>query len=283
MTNTAFDLAKSVDTVPSLPAIFARINEAVNDPRNSIAEISNIISEDPGLAARLLRLVNSAFYNFPTRIETISRAVTIVGTQQLRDLALATSVLKLFKGVEKDLVNMEQFWRHSIACGVAARVLASYRRESNNERFFLSGVLHDIGRLILYIRKPDLARSALIKANDSRELLHKVEYEEVGFDHATVGGALLRFWNLPASLEEIVTNHHNPTKSKRYPVETALIHLADVIVHVLKLGSSGERFVPPVDPQAWDCLGLSASVLPPALDLIERQYEEAARMIIQDH
>ncbi|MFN8009171.1 MAG: HDOD domain-containing protein [Terriglobia bacterium] len=283
MTITAFDIAKSVDTVPSLPAIFSKINEAVNDPRNSITEISNIISEDPGLSARLLRLVNSAFYNFPSRIETISRAVTIVGTQQLRDLALATSVLKLFKGVEKDLVNMEQFWKHSIACGVAARVLASYRRENNNERFFLSGVLHDIGRLILYIRKPELARAALIKANDTRTLLHKVEFEEAGFDHATVGGALLRFWNLPATLEEIVTFHHTPTKSKRYPVETALIHVADAIVHVLRLGSSGERYVPPIDPQAWESLGLSASILPPALEFIERQYEDAARMILQDH
>ena len=127
--------------IPSLPMIFTRIDEAVNNPRSSLADIGRIISEDSSLTARLLKIVNSAFYSFPSKIETISRAVTVVGTQQLRDLALATSVMKLFQGIPPDLINMEAFWKHSIACGVAARVLAAHKREANIERFFVAGIL----------------------------------------------------------------------------------------------------------------------------------------------
>ena len=93
--------------IPSLPMIFTRIDEAVNNPRSSLADIGRIISEDSSLTARLLKIVNSAFYSFPSKIETISRAITVVGTQQLRDLALATSVMKLFQGISPDLINME--------------------------------------------------------------------------------------------------------------------------------------------------------------------------------
>jgi HD-like signal output (HDOD) protein len=276
------ELVRSVGTVSSLPMIFTRINDAVNNPRSSLEDIGKIISEDPGLMARLLRIVNSAFYNFPTRIETISRAVTIVGTQQLRDLALATSVMKVFKGIPEDLMNMESFWRHSIACGITARILVSQRREANVERFFVAGVLHDIGRLVLFVNMPKQARAAMLRCKLSSQLLHQVELDEIGFDHATLGSALLQTWNLPASLEEVVAFHHLPQRALRYPIETAIIHVADVITHAMQLGSSGERFVPPLDPQAWEMIGTPASLLPLVMEQVEKQFKDATQMILQD-
>ena len=108
---------EDITDIPSLPEIFIRVNEVVNNPRSSLEDVGKVISEDTGLTARLLKIVNSAFYGFPSHIETISRAVTIVGTQQLRDLALATSVIRLFSGIPHDLLDMESFWRHSVACG----------------------------------------------------------------------------------------------------------------------------------------------------------------------
>jgi HD-like signal output (HDOD) protein len=199
MSLEARDLVKSAGSISSLPMIFNRINDAVNNPRSSIADIGRVISEDPGLTARLLRIVNSAFYSFPSKIDTISRAVTIVGTQQLRDLALATSVMKVFKGIPEDLINMEAFWCHSIGCGITARVLASHRREANLERYFVTGMLHDIGRLLLFMNLPKQSRAALMRCQQSEELLYQVERKEIGFDHATVGSALLQAWNLPAT------------------------------------------------------------------------------------
>jgi HD-like signal output (HDOD) protein len=276
------DLVKAAGSISSLPMIFSRINDAVNNPRSSIADIGRIISEDPGLTARLLRIVNSAFYSFPSKIDTISRAVTIVGTQQLRDLALATSVMKVFKGIPEDLMNMEAFWRHSIGCGITARVLASHRREANLERYFVTGMLHDIGRLLLFMNLPKQARAALVRCQGSGELLYQVEYEEIGFDHATVGSALLQAWNLPASLEEVVAFHHAPQKALRYPIEAAIVHVADIIAHVMGLGSSGERFVPQFNPEAWERIGVPVSLLPATLEQVERQFHDATRMILQD-
>jgi HD-like signal output (HDOD) protein len=276
------DLVKAAGSISSLPMIFTRINDAVNNPRSSIADIGRVISEDPGLTARLLRIVNSAFYSFPSKIDTISRAVTIVGTQQLRDLALATSVMKVFKGIPEDLMNMEAFWCHSVGCGITARVLASHRREANLERHFVTGMLHDIGRLLLFMNLPKQARTALMRCQSSGELLYQVEYEEIGFDHATVGSALLQAWNLPASLEEVVAFHHAPQKALRYPIESAIVHVADIIAHALELGSSGERLVPQLNPEAWERIGIPASLLPAALEEVERQFHDSTQMILQD-
>jgi|RhiMetdeSRZDD1v2_1073273.scaffolds.fasta_scaffold03164_10 HD-like signal output (HDOD) protein len=277
------DLVKSAGSISSLPTIFIRINDAVNNPRSSLADIGRVISEDPGLTARLLRIVNSAFYSFPSKIDTISRAVTIVGTQQLRDLALATSVMKVFKGIPEDLINMEAFWCHSIGCGITARVLASHRREANLERHFVTGMLHDIGRLLLFMNLPKQSRAALMRCQRSEELLYKVEREEIGFDHATVGSALLQAWNLPASLEEVVAFHHAPQKALRYPIETAIVHVADIITHTMELGSSGERLVPHLNSEAWEKVGLPASLLPATLGQVEKQFHDATQMILQDN
>lgn len=282
MIRVPHDLLEGTVEITSLPMIFTRINDAVNDPRSSVADIGRIISEDSGLTARLLRIVNSTLYSFPSKIETITRAVTIVGTQQLRDLALATSVMKMFSGVSEDLVNMESFWHHSIGCGITARILATYRREPNVERFFVAGMLHDIGRLLIYMRMADQARAALLRCQSSGELLYEVELDELGFDHAAVGGALLQLWKLPASLEEVVTSHHNPRRAQRYPVDTAVIHVADIIAHAMRLGNSGERFVPPLDSRAWERIEIPPSCLSETMGQVDRQFKDAIKMILPD-
>ena len=275
------DLLIGYPEVASLPTIYNRLNEAINSPHTSMAELGRIIKDDPGLTARLLRLVNSPFYGFPSKIETISRALVIVGVQQVRDLALATAVVNLFRGIPEHMVSMESFWRHSIACGVAAKILATFRREANVERYFVAGILHDIGRLIINIRIPDKARDALSRSESEGELFYQAEHQVIGFDHAAVGSALLQAWNLPPSLEEVVAYHHNPEGARQFPIETAIVHVADILAHAMQLGNSGERFVPPLDEQAWDNIGLSTSVLSPTLDQLERQFTDVVDTILK--
>jgi putative nucleotidyltransferase with HDIG domain len=280
MISSPNDLLRGYVEVSSLPTVFTRINEAVNNPRSSMNEIGKIISEDAGLTARLLMVVNSAFFNFPQRIESIPKAISIVGTQQLRDLALATSIIKLFRGIPDDLVNMEKFWKHSIGVGIIARTLAAFRREMNVERFFVGGILHDVGRLLMFMKIPDLYREAIVRAKANGELLFVAEQERIGFDHAAAGRALLQQWKLPNYLEEVVAFHHKPNLAERFPVETAIVHVADIIAHAMQLGSSGETHVPQVDPEGWDRLGLGISVLSPAFEQIDRQYNDAVKIII---
>lgn len=268
--------------VPSLPRICTQLNEALDDPRSSTLEIAELIGNDAALTARLLRLVNSSFYGFPTRIETPSQAVMIIGTAHLCDLALTTAITRMFKDIPEDLVSMESFWRHSIAVGLTARVLASHRREPNVERFFVAGVLHDIGRLVLLQQAPDLAREAITRARERGELLHRAEREVVGFDHAVIGATLLRTWGLPVSLEESVAWHHEPQAAPRHPLEAAIVHVADVMTHALGFGTSGEQFVPPLDPVAWGLLELPASMVPAIVVEVDEQFADVTRAVLAE-
>ncbi|MBK8162772.1 MAG: HDOD domain-containing protein [Gammaproteobacteria bacterium] len=271
-------------TVSSLPSVFLRLQNVVNDARSSNRDIANVISDDPGLAVRLLRVANSAFYGFPSKIDTVTRAVTVIGGKQLRDIALATSVIDLFKGVPQELVTMESFWRHSLACAVAARILATYRRASNVEHFFVAGLLHDIGRLIMYTEIPDQCRQLFAQREAENCLLYPLEKKLLGFNHADVSGALLEAWKLPPALSEPVARHHRPADAASTPeagVSAALIHLADIIAHAMEMGSSGERYVPPLSAEAWQRLSLPESILPAVLKQLEYQYGDALALIDQ--
>lgn len=274
------DFLRGYVQVSSLPIIYTRINEAVNNPRSSMRDISTIIGDDPGLTSRLLQLVNSAFYGYPTKIDTISRALLIVGTQQLRDLALATSIMKLFDGISEDLVTMESFWRHSIACGVAAKIIATYRRDPNIERFFVAGIVHDIGRLIIFKKAPGEAKQALTSCRANSELLYSVEPRIIGVDHCEVGRALLQSWNLPPVLDEVVTFHHRPRRAVSYPIETAIVHVADILAHGMQFGTSGESYIPPLDESAWKLLDFPISSLSTILDQLERDIADIERTIL---
>jgi HD-like signal output (HDOD) protein len=270
-------LVQGTVTLCSPPQIFARVSEVIHNPRSSVADIARIISEDQGLTTRILKLANSPLYAFPARIATASHAVTVLGTQQISDLVLASSLIRLFKGISKELIDMDSFWCHSISCGLVARTIATYRREPNVERFFAAGIIHDIGRLIMYTKMPEESRELLEKGQRATRPLYEEERGRFGFDHAAVGGALLKAWKLPRSLEEMVSFHHTPSQAKQFPVDVAVVHVADVVTHAMQLGSSGEQCVPPLAPLAWDRLEVSATILTGLISRVDEQYAETVR------
>jgi HD-like signal output (HDOD) protein len=264
----------------SLPFIYIKINNAINDHRSSIKDISDIISGDPSLTTRLLRLVNSAFYGFPSKIDTVSRALLAVGTNQLRDLALATSVLRVFKGIPEGLVSMESLWRHSVACGLAAKMVATAGgREANVERFFTAGIIHDIGRLVIYKMMPGAAQEMMLRCRVHNEPLSLVEKQGIGFDHADLGRALAQLWNLPASLEEMIACHHSPSDARLYPVEACVVHIADYIAHAMQLGDSGEQYIPPLDKKVWNLVGIPESALSYISDPLRAEFEDVVQSL----
>ncbi|MCX6135352.1 MAG: HDOD domain-containing protein [Ignavibacteriales bacterium] len=274
MLSSPRDLLRGMEKLSSVPLVYTKLNEAINSPRSSVGYMSTIISQDPGLSARLLHVVNSAFFGFPRKIDTISRAVIVVGTQQLRDLALATSVIKSFKRIPEKFVTIESFWKHSVACGTAARTIASLVGEQNVEQFFVAGILHDVGRLIIFEKAPEKAEEIFQRVSSSDEPLFQAERNVLGYDHAAVGSSLVQNWKLPLSLEQIIGFHHAPELATRYNVETVIVHLADAIVHAMRIGSSGEQSVPSINEDAWESLGLSLDVLPRLMDMVDRQSTE---------
>jgi putative nucleotidyltransferase with HDIG domain len=272
-------MVQDVSTIHSLPMFYSQLSEAIDHPRSSIADIAKIISEDQGLTARILKLANSPLFGYFSKIETITQAVTIIGVLQVRDLALALSVMDVFAGIPETVVNMDQFWRHSLGTGLAAKVLATSQREASLERFFVAGILHDVGRLVMYIRCPDLSLELLQRCRSTGELLYRVERELFGFDHAEVGGALLRRWKIPPRVAEPVERHHSCQKAEQYPREASILHFADIVAHALQLGNSGELLVPELDRGVWERLSVSCHFLPSLVQQVDATFDETVQVL----
>jgi putative nucleotidyltransferase with HDIG domain len=281
MDGSAADLVGRVKSVVTLPAIFTRIDNLINDPRSDLIDIADVISEDPGLSVRLLKIANSAMYSFPSEIDSITRAITMIGTRQLRDLVLATKVMQVFDSIDANVVDMTAFWKHSIATGIMARILATYRREPNVEYFYLLGLLHDVGRLIMYMEIPELAIQTVEHSKTNNILLHQAEIALLGYDHAVVGAELLSSWNLPESMHDALRYHHRPSLSLNYCLDTTLVHVADLIVNALNHGCISEGVVPQLDEQAWDKLELSPNILKNAVELMDQQFEAAVNLFLE--
>jgi len=278
----ASEFVKGVSTIASLPSVYQRLSQVMNHPRSSAHDIGRVTSEDPGLTARLLKLVNSAFFGFPSKIETVTRAVMIVGTEQLRELSLATSVISMFKDLPPDLVDMNSFWKHSLACGVFARVLANRMHESNIERFFVAGLLHDLGSIVVYLKKPDDARKILESSINNEALIHLEEKKHFGFDHAEIGQLLLKEWRLPESLQEAVGFHHSPDRAIKYPLEATVTHIADILANTFQWGSSGETHVAPIHEGAWESLKIKTETLTDIVNEAELQFAEVVKIILKE-
>lgn len=270
----------------SLPEVFMRIREVVSDPASTVEEVTAVIGKDPSLTAKLLKLVNSAFYARtlrvsgalpPGRVDTLSRAVLLLGLNQLSTLAMGVSVLPLFKDIPAECIDMRQFWRHSVAVGLMTKLLAVRLGDPNPERFFVAGLLHDIGRLVLYKQVPDLAGEALSVSVRSGRRLLDVEREILGFDHGQLGGMLLRKWRFPESLEQAVWRHHDPL-SGEVPLESSLVCVADMVAGAVLPGSSGERYVPRYVPEAWGLVDLASQDLLELLEMADAHFEVVCSM-----
>ena len=225
------DLVKGVIKLVSLPEIFIRVNQVMDDPRHDAKQLGDVISHDPSLTARVLRIVNSAYYALTVKIELVSRAVMVIGEEDLRNLILATSAVDAFKRVPNQLVDIDVFWRHSIHTGIVARLLSKHCNILHGERLFVAGLLHDIGKLVLYYKEPELSQEVLLKAAETDGAVFRAEKELLGFTHADVGGALMDAWQLADTLKDVISNHHTPLQARKHPMETAIVHIADCVVN----------------------------------------------------
>ncbi len=247
MPASPYELVHSVSTLVSLPEVYLKVSALINDPDTPLAAIGKVIEQDPGLSARLLKIVNSPFYGFTSKIDTITRALTVIGTNQLRDLVLATSATRSFKGLANDLVTMENFWAHSLLCGISAKHIGKAILPRAGESLFVSGLLHDVGQLVMFSRMQDSSRKVLEmveNANVSMEM-SQAESKIMGFDHAKVGGELLKSWRLPANIQEAVEFHHQPEKAPNHPMEAAIVNIANVMAQLAELRTTDHSQAPP--------------------------------------
>lgn len=248
---TVDELVDSVDKLLSLPDAAIRLNTLLTDPYVTIGEIAEVVSLDPALAARLLRIVNSAYFGLRGRVDTIAKAVSMIGISELHSLVLATSAALAFRKISSRLVDMEAFWQHSVRTALAARGFAGTSLKSHRERVFLAGLLHDVGQLVIYQQLPAQATAVLeaVRAGHPRDAS---EQALLGFTHAEVGATLLERWNLPGSLTQPVRYHHDFEAAVDHAQEAALLYLGSTVSDLMER-DSGEEWArtPDVPPQAW--------------------------------
>jgi putative nucleotidyltransferase with HDIG domain len=274
-------LLRHESSLPALPSVFNELTQIIADPNSTAEMVSEVISRDVGLTAFLLRMVNSAFYGFPSRIDTISRAVALVGTQRISNLALGTTVLSVFKDIPPELVDIPTFWQHSVATGITAKLLAKEARLENPERLFVAGMLHDIGRLIIYKVLPKPSRYMLLHARMQQEPMHDAERQFLGFNHAQLGGIMLQKWNFPFPLVNAVLHHHSPSKSKQ-PLEPAIINAAGLIAGALGHASNRDGAFSHWDMQAWESIGLPPKAVKRVSQAAVSRIDELFAILLDD-
>lgn len=276
---SALSLVKKQSELISLPDIFYKILEVLESPFSSASHIADVVSKDMSLSAKLLKLVNSAFYGFPSQIASISRAVAILGTKELTSLAMGISLMKSFEGVSLQIISMEDFWKHSIACGIFAGLIASRQPGLSQERFFVAGLLHDIGRLIMIKIIPDAFSAAALLSIKKRIPAFQAEKEVLGFDHARVGGLLCREWKLPVGLEQMIHFHHEPSKCNNV-IEPSIIHLANILAISSRPEFTGQGIFPVLSEKAWQHVGLKRSDIFPVVQQADRRINEIVHIFL---
>jgi putative nucleotidyltransferase with HDIG domain len=235
--NTPEALVASVVHLIALPSVYTLLEEILNNPNHTRDDIAQIVSADPVLCARILRVVNSSYYGLPKSVQNIATAVNLIGEYDIRNLVLVTSVVNSMSSLVDDGIDIFEFWQHSIRCGIAARLIAKKNTEVDPELLFLCGLLHDLGQLVIYKKEPELSATVSWHVINEGNERYQVEQNLLGFDHAEVGGLLLESWGLSEKINTIIKCHHQADDS-HYQFEAELVSFADHLSHFLELNEN---------------------------------------------
>ena len=263
----------------TLPDIYIKLKELMEEPDYTMAEVAVLVGRDPGMAARFLRVVNSPLYLRIRKIETVSQAVSILGIRQVHDIVLSASVAEACEGIQTEVMNMKKFWHRSFYCAMMTEQLALECGVIEKDGLFVTGLLHDIGHLFMYLAIPQESQQAILRAKKQERPLYQVERELLGFDYAKLGGYVMGHWNLPKNLQEITCFHPEPVKANQFASETALLHLASLLVRTdLEAGVFGAGAFA-VDPAAWPLTALTEEQCLQARQTAAEQFSAVADSI----
>ena len=242
---------KAIKSLPTLPAVAQKVSKMAENDNTSAVQLGNIISTDQALSGRVLRLVNSSFYGFPGRISSISNAIVLLGFDVVKSLIISVSV---FEMMEKGIIGL---WEHSLGCAVASRIIAKKTGHCDPEETSVAGLLHDIGKVVVSTQLAENYEDIRKVIQGRKVSFYEAEKEVLGLSHEEIGGWLSDSWNLPVTLQEPITYHHQPLKAQRAKMQTAVVHLANFLVRALGFGSGGDPWVPQLSLKACDRLNLS--------------------------
>ncbi len=251
-------VTESIIGLPTLPTVVSTMIDLVDSPRTSAVVLSRLIGSDQSLTAKILKLANSAYYGFPREIPTVNLAIVVLGFNTVKEMGLSLSVFDVFrKTPSSGSFDVRLFWEHSVACGVAARMIARARCNRFAGEAFVAGLLHDIGKVILkQYFDPEFAEIIALQQGE-KMTLEEAEAAVIGTTHAQIGAWLAEKWNLPELISETILRHHNPGDTHADPAFVACVSLGDHVCHLSGTGQSGRLEPPVLDESLWE-------ILPPA-------------------
>lgn len=237
-------IVQTTGDLPALPAIAGQVMQKVSDPDTTSKQLQDIISMDQALAARVLKIANSAFFGCSRRINRLTDAINIMGFNSIKSLVMTSVLGDLFKsfGLTEKLL-----WEHSIGCAAACRQIARSVRYPGVEEAFLAGLMHDLGKVVLNLRQPERMFEIFqdVYNQPGTCTFRDLEMKEFGFDHAQVGRLMARKWNFADEIEEAIGCHHDPSRAKIMPVLANIVNLGNALCHRLEIGPTRD---PEADP-----------------------------------
>lgn len=249
-------LLARVAKLPPLPEAVTAMLRALDNHNASIDECAELLRRDQALAARLLRLANSAFYGVPGRVASVHDAINLIGLRSLRSLVTTAGLTLQFDGHHSADFDLPVFWRHTVATAFAARAMAA-QRGLDEELAYTAGLLHDVGRLALAAHFPRAYAAVLRAARESGQGGCRLEHAVMDTDHAEVGAAVALHWHLPVGVVEVIAQHHTPPAHSPACSLVDVVHVADALSHGLGFVHDGcAHGGPSVAPGPWQRVGL---------------------------
>jgi len=250
-------IAQHVKSIPTLPTVLTELSRRMEDPKTSSDDLAQVILQDQAISSKVLKLVNSPFYGYSGRINTINQGIVILGFNAVKNLVLSTSVIEAFKGTESgENFRIENLWVHSAAVAGVSKLLAERSGGADPEEAFVVGLLHDIGKILLWISEPKLLSGCIAASQLHKLPLGEVERKVVGFGDNELAAVLAEKWKFPASLREALRWRPQPEYAGASAPLASCIHCANILC--MAMGAS--PIVPPVlpipDTKAWELLGL---------------------------
>jgi putative nucleotidyltransferase with HDIG domain len=250
-----------IQSMPPLPITVSKILEITKNPQVTATELNDVISLDPVLTGKVLKLINSAYYSLPNQITSIVRAIVMLGINTVKNLALSTSIVSTVNNKKNfNALDMDGFWRHSICVGVMAKTFAKKQNVDSKklEEYFVAGLLHDIGKIPLNSQIPELYLKIMNYAFQKKVPLYMAESSALKVNHAEIGFQIAQLWNLNLSLFSSICFHHNFEEAgpevKKF---VATIALANIITNRAGIGFSGDKHPEDKTEEIFEITGLS--------------------------
>lgn len=251
------EVIDNLSDISTLPDVVAKLTQLIADPDTTASDINDALSRDPGLSAKILKIVNSSFYGFARRIATITNAVVILGFNQVRNLALSAFVFNNFDSTGNRFgFDLKAFWKHSLGVAFVSSQLARRVDARLEEDAFICGLLHDLGKCIMAQKAPaDLAK-VMETVVEENILFYEAEKKVLSYDHALLGAAVVERWNLPEVLVQVIRNHHTPELAVETSTLSAIVNAGDIAARSLLMGSGGDGRIPRLTGEVWRRLGI---------------------------